>query len=423
MVAKIITGKSIRGALLYNENKVAKGKAQLILANGFATDIEKMTFNQKLRRFEYLLMLNPRVKTNTLHISLNFDASEKLDNARMQQISMAYMEKIGFGDQPYLAYRHHDAAHQHIHLITTNLKRDGKRIDLHNIGRLISEPARKEIEKEFGLVIAERKNLKQQAGIKAINAEKIQYGHIPTKRAISNVVNAVVEHYKFTSLAELNAVLKCFNVVADRGNEDSEMFKKKGLVFSLLDKNGNKVGVPIKSSSLYFKPTLPNLEKKFIPNQEMRKVYKDVLRMKIDQVFLTYRSITGSTLVNKLKEKDVDVIFRQNAGGLVYGVTFIDHKTKSVFNGSDLGKTYSAKAVSERLSASDQRYKQDTSELHNATNRTHLEKEESSSAFLSPGNQTNYLELVLARNNQDSSTGIPKKKKRKKLNHNHELTL
>ena len=74
MVAKIITGKSLRGALHYNENKVLEGKAELILASGFAGDIERMNFNQKLHRFENLLMLSPNVKTNTLHISLNFDA-------------------------------------------------------------------------------------------------------------------------------------------------------------------------------------------------------------------------------------------------------------------------------------------------------------------------------------------------------------
>jgi hypothetical protein len=34
---------------------------------------------------------------------------------------------------------------------------------------------------------------------------------------------------------------------------------------------------------------------------------------------------------------------------LVYGITYVDHKTKTVFNGSDLGKEYSAKAIVERF--------------------------------------------------------------------------
>ena len=39
---------------------------------------------------------------------------------------------------------------------------------------------------------------------------------------------------------------------------------------------------------------------------------------------------------------------RQNETGMVYGITYVDHSTKCVFNGSALGKRYSAKAVQER---------------------------------------------------------------------------
>jgi len=60
-----------------------------------------------------------------------------------------YMEKIGFCEQPYLIYRHYDAGHPHIHIVSINIRRDGSRISLHNIGRNQSEKARKEIENEF----------------------------------------------------------------------------------------------------------------------------------------------------------------------------------------------------------------------------------------------------------------------------------
>src|SRR5205823_278809 len=39
---------------------------------------------------------------------------------------------------------------------------------------------------------------------------------------------------------------------------------------------------------------------------------------------------------------------RQNKDGNVYGITYVDHRDKCVFNGSDLGKQYSAKAIEER---------------------------------------------------------------------------
>ena len=121
----------MRAILYYNEHKVEKSEAHLILASGFAGDAEKLNREQKLNRIFHLLRLKPNVKTNAVHITLNFHSSEKLGNEKLQQIGMAYMERIGFGDQPFLAYRHLDAAHTHIHLVTTNITAQGQRIDLH----------------------------------------------------------------------------------------------------------------------------------------------------------------------------------------------------------------------------------------------------------------------------------------------------
>jgi len=348
MVAKIVTGKKLRGALHYNENKVLEGTAELILASGFAGDIEHMNFNQKLQRFENLLMLNPKVKTNTLHISLNFDAAEKLSDQTLQQIAIAYMDKIGFGDQPFIAYRHHDAAHDHLHLVTTNMQRDGKPIDLHNIGCIRSENARKEIEEEFKLVKAQSKQYKPEPAIKPIDLSKALYGRLPTKRAISNTVNAVINAYQFSSLPELNAILKQFNVIADRGPEDAQMFQKGGLVYCLLDEKGNKVGVPIKSSSLYTKPTLQWLEEQFPKHHANKIAHKPALKATIDKVIAANPG-NKSEFVNALKKQGVAVFFRDNEQGQTYGITFVDHVHKTVFNGSSLGKTYTGKAILSQL--------------------------------------------------------------------------
>jgi Relaxase/Mobilisation nuclease domain len=347
MVAKIKIGKSIRGILYYNEQKVSEGEANLILASGFAGDIDKMNFENKVQRFKHLTELKPSVKTNALHITLNFEATEKIDNNKMQQIAIRYMELLGFGEQPFLVYKHNDVAHQHIHIATTSIQRDGKSINLHNIGRDISEPARKLIEKEFALVVAESKKYKPLASIKPINPEIVKYGRLPTKRAISNVVNAVVDNYKFTSIAELNAVLKQFNVTADRGHEDTEMFLKKGLQYSVLDNAGNKIGVPIKASSFYSKPTLRNIEMKFEKNIEARNPFRQDLMKRINGVLDQFNSISETTLLNELSKQGINLMLRKNVQGFIYGATFTDHINKTIFNGSDLGKRYSAKTISE----------------------------------------------------------------------------
>ncbi|MDZ7650267.1 MAG: relaxase/mobilization nuclease domain-containing protein [Cytophagales bacterium] len=198
MVAKVISGKNIRGLLNYNENKLRGGVAQCIVAHRFGCEPHALTFSNKLNRFTKIIAFNQKTKTNTIHISLNFDVSEILSNDKLSLIASDYMDRIGFGEQPYLVYRHTDAAHPHVHIITTNIQIDGKRIDIHNIGRNQSEKARKEIEVEYQLVRAESR--KKSRELQPVNIEKAAYGKSETRRSISNIVRTVMRSYKYTSL-------------------------------------------------------------------------------------------------------------------------------------------------------------------------------------------------------------------------------
>lgn len=353
MVAKVNSGKNIRGILNYNENKVKAGLATCIHENLFGQPVENLSFTTKRKGFENLINLNRRVTTNAVHISLNFHASESLDHHTLSDIASTYMDKIGFGNQPYLVYQHVDVAHPHIHIVTTNVQRNGKRIDLYNIGRNQSEKARKEIEEDFKLVKASgRKQTMTDKQTAAPN--KTVYGKAETKRSISNAVKFVVRTYKYTSLPELNAVLSQYNVMADRGSEHSQMRAKNGLLYRLLDKDGNKVGVPIKASSIYGQPTLKLLEKQFKLNVALRTPHKDRMKTCIDAAFTGKKTLTRAAFEYALRQQRMHVLFRKNEDGRIYGVTFVDNQMRVVFNGSDLGKAYSAKALTDRLTNLDE---------------------------------------------------------------------
>lgn len=353
MVAIIKTGHSLHKVFYYNENKVKERVAECIGAGNYPIDVDKMGLTVKLNRFLKQLELNENVKRNSVHISINFDPSENHSKEKLMAIADSYMEKIGFGEQPYLVYQHHDSGHAHIHLISINVQRDGTRIDMQNIGKNRSEPARKEIEEFFGLVKAEGNKNNHNFELKPIISGKIQYGRSESKKAITNVLNQVLSSYKYASLPELNAVLKQYNVLADRGNEDSKMFKAKGLMYRILDDNGMPIGVPIKASLFYNKPTLKFLEAKFASNTASE--ISDMRRVKnaIDMAFL--RTEISITELVKILEKDgINTVFRKNAEGLLYGITYVDHTTKCVFNGSTLGRQYSAKAIQERCASINQ---------------------------------------------------------------------
>ncbi len=197
----------------------------MLYAGNFLKDANRMNFYQKMEAFERLNELNDRAQTKTLHVSLNFDPSEKLSSDKLIKIAESYMEQIDFADQPFLVYKHHDAGHPHIHIVTTTIREDGSRINTHNIGRNQSEKARKEIENEFNLIRAENQKQLLKQKIQPVKAEKIIYGKSETKKAITNVVNAVLNTYNYSSLPEFNAILKQYNVMADRGKEEGSIYK------------------------------------------------------------------------------------------------------------------------------------------------------------------------------------------------------
>lgn len=345
MVAKITVPQNVRRALNYNEQKVKQGKAECLYAGNFLKDVEQMNFHEKLERFTRNIELN-KSKTNTLHISLNFDQADRMTGDKMIRIANDYMQRIGFGNQPYLVYRHHDAGHDHCHIVTTNIKDDGKRIDTFNIAKKFSEPARKTLEQEFGLTKAAGRGQNKPGNIEL--AEKVLYGKSETKRSITNVLDTVIDHYKYSSLHELNAVLRLFNVEADRGKEGSRTHDKGGLHYRIIDEKGNKIGVPIKASSIYSQPTLKNLEMKFVANALLKQDHKLSIQTTINWT-LAQQPATLKDFVAKLRQDNIDVVLRQSKDGQLYGLTYVDHGSQTVFNGSDLGKKYSAKGIQDQL--------------------------------------------------------------------------
>ncbi|TDE49091.1 relaxase/mobilization nuclease domain-containing protein [Flavobacterium sp. GT3P67] len=348
MVTIIKTSHSIRSIINYNENKVKAGVAECIGAGNYPVDVDKMSDTMKLNRFTKRLELNENAKRNSVHISLNFDPSENHSKEKLMAIADTYMEKIGFGKQPYLVYQHHDAGHPHVHVVSVNIERDGKRIDLHHLGIRKSEPARKEIEELFGLVKAEGRKKKEAFNLQPISMGKVRYGRIESKKALTNALNEVLNEYKYSSLPELNAVLKQYNVLADRGSENSKIFLANGLVYRILDEQGKPIGVPIKASDFYFKPTFKFLEEKFKGNQIRRPLDKTRIKNAIDTALLREQAMPITELARRLEKEGIHTVFRKSAEGLLYGITYVDHTTKNVFNGSSLGKQYSAKAIEKR---------------------------------------------------------------------------
>jgi hypothetical protein len=406
MVVKIMSGTDIKGALNYNERKVEAGMAVCIQASMFWKDPHKLTFFDKINRFKELNEKNLRTKTNTLHISLNFAMAENLSVDNLNAIASAYMDRIGFGEQPFLVYEHRDAAHQHVHILTTMIQEDGKRIPINFLGKYKSEKARKQIEKEFHLVPASKGQMASASH--DLELRKAVYGNSETFRSISNIVRTVIRGYKYTSIPELNAALQQYNILADRGSEKSQMFAKQGLLYWMTTDEGKKIGIPVKASRIYGKPTMSFLEKQFRINEALRNPHKDILRAAIDQIF-QFKIKDRDHFIRELANYNIHAVFRINPEGRVYGLTFVDNRTKCVFKGSDLGKSYSANAIQMKFGV--------VPLYPGGSKESRISKSSASAGQVrGPGDTTKHANLLeeLMKPEMDYSSGNVFKRKRKK---------
>ena len=124
--------------------------------------------------------------------------------------------------------------------------------------------------------------------------------------------------------------------------------------------------------------------------------------------------MTRATFQVELQKQNIHTVFRHNDQGYVFGLTFIDNKNKTVFNGSDLGKDYTAKGIMERLSHTDKPIKPELKtylQPQKATN--YLEQAQPTKIYLKPSED--YLESLLNGPRQDyTSASIPSKKRKRK---------
>jgi hypothetical protein len=321
-------GKNIRGALSYNEAKVRAGEAELILAARFGCEASELSFSQKLNRFEKLNQKCIRSRYNTLHISLNFHPDEKITPEQMQDIAQEYMQQLEFEKQPYLVYRHDDAGHPHLHIVTTPVKPNGSFISLHNLVQRKSEPARKNIEISYGLLKAEGRN--QNQSLSDFSIRRAEYGKAQTKHLVSQIVRSVMQTYRFTSLEEYKLILKGYGIIADTGAPDTRLNRFGGIQYFLMDGSGNKTGVPIKASSIYENPILKNIESKFAKNQTRKTAGQPFTRNNI--LYCCRQSRNRQQFTNLLYERKIRL-----TGDTHGNIVFIDHKSKNVFTAQELG--------------------------------------------------------------------------------------
>ena len=119
----------------------------------------------------------------------------------------------------------------------------------------------------------------------------------------------------------------------------------RGILYTALDGNGETAATPIKSSRLGRTAGAQQLDRKMRESaariksapcrERLRPLVAEALRRSVDE--RDFRS--------RLAKEQIDLVLRRNGTGRIYGVTFIDHRSRTVLNGSRLGKEFSANTL------------------------------------------------------------------------------
>ena len=335
MVAKISIGSSLYGAICYNGEKINEAKGRILAANKIILPPDgKVSINGMVENFKVFMPKMGRTKKPVLHISLNPHPDDKLSDQDLEIMAREYMESLGFGNQPWVMYKHEDIERHHIHIVTVNVNEEGKRLNQDFLYRR-SKKITTELEEKYNLHKAQREKISLDTPITKLDPT----GDI--KRQLANTVKLVGMRWKFQTLGEYNAILGLYNIRCEQTDGRVNGREYHGLVYFALNDTGEPIANPFKASRLGKFASRTAVEGRFERCKE--KINLHPIRRKVSEV--RAESKDYADFISRLKTRGIDLILRYTDEGRIYGATFIDHDSATAVNGSKLGKEFSANAL------------------------------------------------------------------------------
>ena len=336
MIAKISSTENLGGALGYNFKKVEKGEASVLLAAELYQNKEgRYTMEEVFADMEALIPKKCRTKKTVFHCSLNPHPDEKLSEEQLVQIAKEYMEALGYGNQPYIVFKHNDIAREHIHIVSLRVDGEGKKIN-DRFEKRRSKQIIDTLERKYNLIPSSKVSEKAVTETPKVDTIK---GNI--KEQVANVAHMVLKHYRFCSLGEFNAILSKYNLAVEEVKTEFRGKKYDGLVYVPTDDKGGKVSTPINASDIGRGVGYTAVQNRMQKSKQAIKPLVPTIRGKVLQTMRTSPQ-TEEELRQRLEGQGLRVVIRKNESGRIYGITFIDDKEGIALNGSRLGKGYAA---------------------------------------------------------------------------------
>ena len=338
MVAIIGRSANLYGALAYNQLKVEQENGQILLVNKIIeTSNGQYSVGQLAQSFAPYLLANQNTEKHTLHISLNPDPNDKVIDDKYCKMAEQYMQEMGYGNQPFVVFKHTDIDRSHIHIVSVCVDENGRKIS-DKFEKVRSMNICRELEKQYHLIPATEKQRQRNDKI----FKPVNYKEGDIKSQIASVVRHLPNYYSFQTLGEYNALLSLFHITTEKVEGELNGKHQEGLLYIPLNEKGEKAGHPFKSSLFGKNAGLPALKSHIeICNTKMKN-HPNKQTIKTAATIALKTTNDELDFKKQLSEQGINVVVRRNNTGRIYGMTFIDHNSKTVWNGSRLSKELSA---------------------------------------------------------------------------------
>jgi len=338
MVAKIGRGKSLFGALSYNMDKVKNNTATVLAGQKIIESTDgTFTIPQISNSFQAYLAANRKTEKPIVHISLNPDPDDEVSDNDYKRLAKDYMEKMGYGQQPFIVFKHNDIERTHIHIVTVCVDEDGRKIS-DTFEKRRSMGACRELERHYNLKSAVEKKQNQTNPL----FKPVDYRAGNVKSQMAAVIRYLPKYYQYTTLGAYNALLSLFNITVEEVKGQYNGTSRQGLVYFALNEKDEKASNPFKASLFGKSAGYNELQLHFTKSSEQMQNRPDRSTLKTT-IEKTIQATTGEDdFKARLLNVGINTVIRRTADNRIYGITFIDHQNRSVWNGSHLGKNLSA---------------------------------------------------------------------------------
>ena len=322
MVVKIQPpSSSVSRVLDYNDRKVDAGQCEVVGLWNTGTIYVSRSYDV-LEAFER----GSRKSRNTVfHASVNPSVTDNMDRDKALRFIRDMMEQLGYGRQPMVIYEHNDTGRLHWHIVSVRVDAQGYKINDLYENKRCNEIVRS-LQSRYGFTLG-----------RPDGADRNEQGQ-DVSITLSTLIEKALK-YRCTTMTQLRLVLECLGV--------RTIETPSAVSYQLLDNKGKPRCAAIDAMDLMI-PSREEMEKTV---QKNRWSNEDTFRRRSRVNGCVKAALSGARseeeFRRKLSSKGIDAVFSRTDEGRIFGVTFIDHTSRSVFKGSELEKGLSAAAFQE----------------------------------------------------------------------------